>query len=110
MHACKTYVEQRDLMIPRRYTLFYVYALGAVYASLNEQHDETLAYAILLAVIPRTSTLDPKDISSMLGTVTQQSQSDAGRAFMQAGRSDFIAWKSKQADVTQHLARLLMEA
>jgi len=110
MHACKPYVEQRDLMIPRKYTLFYVYTLGAVMASLGDAADETLAYAILLEVIPRTSTLEKTDISSMLGTVTQQRNSENGQQFFAAGENDFHAWKSKQANVSQHLAKMLVEA
>lgn len=110
MHSCKMHVEQRDLMVPRKYTLFYVYALGAVLAALEEQGgDETTAYAVLLKVIPRTSQLSPSDISSMLGKCMQERSTPSGDNFLRNGHSHYQSWLNKQADVSRKLSELLVK-
>jgi hypothetical protein len=110
MHACKMHVEQRDLMVPRKYTLFYVYALGATYAALGDaSNTETTAYAVLLQVIPRTSQLESSDISSMIGNCTQARHTEAGEKFFTAGHDDYLSWQSKETDISHSLAKLLLE-
>ena len=111
MHACKMHVEQRDLMVPRKYTLFYVYALGAISARIEDQGgDDTTAYAVLLQVITRTSQLSASDVSSMLGQCMQARNTPSGETFFQQGYENFQAWRSKQRDVSKDLAALLIQA
>ncbi len=105
MHAAKMHIDQRDLTIPRKHLLFYVYAYGVITGIGDETGmDETQALAALLLVLKGMSGLSDPDISNMIGKCMQKAGDAEGSAFVSRGREAIEAWKGGDRSAAKALA------